>query len=84
MIIGIGILAVCAVLATIVAVGYGYYRFNQINKTSVSLTKVGADKPQNYLVVGSDSRDGLDKSDPNYKAFVAGSTAPVRSTPTRS
>ncbi len=68
-IIGIGILAVCAVLATIVAVGYGYYRFNQINKTSVNLTKVGANKPQNYLVVGSDTRDGLDKSDPDYKSF---------------
>ena len=72
-VIGIGILAVCAILATIVAVGYGYYRFNQINKTDVTLTKVGANKPQNYLVVGSDSRDGLDKSDPDYKAFVAGS-----------
>ena len=72
-IIGIGILAVCAILATIMAVGYGYYRFNQINKADVTLTKVGANKPQNYLVVGSDSRDGLDKSDPDYKAFVHGS-----------
>lgn len=72
-VIGTGILAICAILATIVAVGYGYYRFNQINKTDVTLTKVGANKPQNYLVVGSDSREGLDKSDPDYKAFVHGS-----------
>ncbi|MGZ4706598.1 MAG: LCP family protein [Acidimicrobiales bacterium] len=71
-IIAVGILAVFAIVAAIVAVGYGYYRFNQINKTSVSLTKVGANKPQNYLVVGSDTRDGLDKSDPDYKAFVDG------------
>jgi LCP family protein required for cell wall assembly len=71
-ILAVGILALCAVLATIVAVGYGYYRFNQINKTSVSLTKVGADKPQNYLVVGSDTREGLSKDDPDYRGFNAG------------
>ena len=71
-VIGVGILAVFAVLAAISAVGYGYYRFNQINRTNVSLSKAGADKPQNYLVVGSDTRDGLDKSDPDYRSFVDG------------
>jgi LCP family protein required for cell wall assembly len=68
-ILAAGVLALCAVVAAIATVGYGYYRFSQINKTSVSLTKVGADKPQNYLVVGSDTRDGLDKSDPDYSKF---------------
>jgi LCP family protein required for cell wall assembly len=71
-IIGVGILAVGAVIATIVAVGYGYYRFNQINKTSVNLTKVGADKPQNFLIVGSDTRDGLSEDDPDYAGFNHG------------
>ena len=71
-VLGIGVLALFAIVAAIAAMGYGYYRFNQINRTNVSLSKVGADKPQNYLVVGSDTRDGIAKSDPDYKSFNAG------------
>ena len=84
-ILGVGVLVVLAILAGIAAVGYGYYRFNQINKEKLSLTKAGANKPQNYLIVGSDSRDAVDKSDPNYRAFVQqGRRRPGRSAPTRS
>ena len=73
LILGTGILALVAILAAIAVVGYGWYQFNQINKEKLSLAKAGSNDPQNILVVGSDSRDVVDKSDPNYKAFKGGS-----------
>jgi LCP family protein required for cell wall assembly len=66
----VGVVVVLGILATIAAVGYGIFRFNQINKEKLSLSKAGASEPQNYLIVGSDSRASVDKSDPNYAAFV--------------
>jgi len=74
-ILGVGIVTVVAIAAAVAAVGYGIFRFNQINKEKLSLTKVGASEPQNFLIVGSDSRDSVDKSDPDYKAFKGGSEA---------
>ena len=69
-ILGLGVVVVLAILAGIAAVGYGYFRFNQINKEKLSLSKAGASEPQNYLIVGSDSRSSVEKGDPNYKAFL--------------
>jgi polyisoprenyl-teichoic acid--peptidoglycan teichoic acid transferase len=77
-ILGVGVVVVLGIVAGIAAIGYGIFRFNQINKEKLSLSKVGAGEPQNYLIVGSDSRDSIDKSDPNYKAF-GGSTGGQRS-----
>ena len=73
LILGTGILVLVAILAAIAVVGYGWYQFNQINKEKLSLSKAGSNEPQNILVVGSDSRDVVDKTDPNYKAFKGGS-----------
>ena len=73
LILGTGILALVAIVAAIAVVGYGWYQFNQINKEKLSLAKAGSDQPQNILVVGSDNRDVVDKTDPNYKAFKGGS-----------
>ena len=69
-ILGVGVVVVLGIVAGIAAVGYGIFRFGQINKENLSLSKAGASEPQNYLIVGSDSRDSVDKSDPNYRAFV--------------
>jgi LCP family protein required for cell wall assembly len=74
-IIGVGIVVLVAIVAGVAAVGYGLFRFNQINKEKLSLTKVGASEPQNFLIVGSDSRASIDKSDPDYKAFNGGGEA---------
>ena len=74
----------CAILAGIVAVGYGYYRFNQINKEKLSLTKVGANEPQNYLIVGSDSRDGSTRATRTTRRSSRRADGTGRSAPTRS
>ncbi len=73
LILGTGVLVLVVIVAGIGVVGYGWYQFNQINKEKLSLSQAGANEPQNILVVGSDSRDVVDKSDPNYKAFKGGS-----------
>jgi len=75
-ILGLGIFIVVAILAGVAAAGYGYWRFNQINKEKLSLSKVGASEPQNFLVVGSDSREALQKGDPDYNAFNGRNEAP--------
>ena len=69
MIIGVGIVAIFGVLAAIAAVGYGWFRFSQIDKKNLNLASAASNKPQNYLVVGSDSRAVVEKGDPNYAAF---------------
>ena len=63
-------MGVALVLVAIVAfVGYGWYRYNQINREDLDLaSSVGG--VQNFLIVGSDSRSVVDKSDPNASAFL--------------
>ena len=68
-----GVVLVLAILAALGTVGYGWWRFNQINKEKLTLSKAASGEPQNILIVGSDNRDVVDKNDPNYKAFKGGS-----------
>lgn len=68
--LGIGIVVVMAVLAVVGVVGYGWYRFNQIHREDLQLTEAAADGPQNYLIVGSDSRSVVSKSDADASAFL--------------
>jgi len=72
LIIGAGIVVVLAIIAGLATAGYAWWQFNQINKENLSLSKAGANEPQNILVVGSDSRDVVDKTDPNRGRFTGG------------
>jgi polyisoprenyl-teichoic acid--peptidoglycan teichoic acid transferase len=66
---------VVAILAVVAVVGYGYYRYNQIGREDLALADtVGS--AQNFLIVGSDTRAVVDKSDPNYKAFGPDNSPP--------
>lgn len=60
-------------LATVV--GYTYWRYNQIHRIDLGLHSAAAGAPQNYLIVGSDSRSAVAKNDPNAGAFL-GAGAP--------
>lgn len=59
-----------AFLVGAIVVGYGYWRYGQINRVDLGLTGAGAGQPQNYLLVGSDTRAGISESDPNAGAFL--------------
>lgn len=66
---GVAIVVVIAVLAVAGAVGYGWYRYSQIGHAALSLDSPSG-SVQNILIVGSDSRAAVDRSDPDSSAFL--------------
>jgi polyisoprenyl-teichoic acid--peptidoglycan teichoic acid transferase len=59
--VGCSLLLVLMVVATTAGYGYVHYRFGQIRSVKVQgLRRAASGKPLNILVVGSDSRAGLD------------------------
>ncbi|MCU1452380.1 MAG: cell envelope-related transcriptional attenuator [Acidimicrobiales bacterium] len=70
------VLAVGALLSVVLVVaaaglGWGYWQFNNISRANVALSDVASGGPQNYLLVGSDSRAGGDPIDPSAKGGPA-------------
>jgi LCP family protein required for cell wall assembly len=72
--VAVGALAVLAVVAAAVA-GYGWWTYRKVDRVELDLAQVVAEGPQNYLVIGSDSRAEIDSSDPNA-AVMLGDEAP--------
>jgi polyisoprenyl-teichoic acid--peptidoglycan teichoic acid transferase len=59
--VGCSVLLAFMVVLTTAGYGYVHYRFGQIRSVKVpGLRKAGSGRPMNLLVVGSDSRAGLD------------------------
>lgn len=69
-----GVLAAMGCLLAALYVGVTIDKFNQIERVEASelTTGVSDDEPQNFLIVGSDSREVIDSSDPNAAVFVGG------------
>ncbi len=74
-VIGTGIVVVLAIVGAVAAVGYSEWRFSQLHKEKLKLAKPVSGVPQNYLIVGSDSRSVIAKSDPDYAVFKGGKDA---------
>jgi LCP family protein required for cell wall assembly len=72
LLLGGGLGLVVAVLVALAGIGYVWYRYNQIGREDLSLDEAVANQPQNFLIVGSDTRDVVDENDPNAKAFLDG------------
>jgi len=66
--VGIGVVVLVA-LGVATAAGYGWYRYNQIHRDSLALAS-SSGGVQNFLIVGSDSRETVSKSDANSSAFL--------------
>jgi polyisoprenyl-teichoic acid--peptidoglycan teichoic acid transferase len=75
LVIAVGLLVVLAILGTVAAVGYSEWRFSQVHKEKLKLAHSVSGVPQNYLIVGSDSRSIIAANDPDYKLFKGGSDA---------
>ena len=68
--LGLGGLSCLVLLALATGVGYLNYRFGQLTRFDVSIDVPPASgEPRNYLLVGSDSRAGLDDDDPANAMF---------------
>ena len=86
--VGCSLLLVFLVVATTAGYGYVHYRFGQISSVDVpGLHKSSSGRPFNLLVVGSDSREGLDDADGSRYGDVGGqrndTTLVVRVEPAR-
>ena len=52
------------------AILFAGWELSSIDRHDLTLAEVGADQPQNYLVVGSDSRQDIAAGDPDASAFL--------------
>ncbi len=69
MLLGFGVVAVVVLVAAGGVLGYGWYRFNQIGQEDLALAE-SLGGPQNFLIVGSDSRDVVADGDADADAFL--------------
>lgn len=72
-VLGLGIVVVVGCLLGAAGVSYGWWRLNQIDRQDLSLSASNGG-PQNYLIVGSDSRSVVSKKDADAGAFLNGET----------
>jgi LCP family protein required for cell wall assembly len=69
----VGTLVTLSCLAAAGAVAYARLRFEQIPRYGdISLVSAASGAPENFLLVGSDSRESLDEDDPGSAAFFDG------------
>ncbi|HUW01530.1 MAG TPA: LCP family protein [Acidimicrobiales bacterium] len=66
--IGVVVALVCMLGAA--GVVYAYVRYSSITRYDVALPPAAEGEPRNFLLVGSDSREGLDPTDADYAGFV--------------
>lgn len=76
--IAVGVAGVVAVLALIAGAGavWGLWSFASIERVDLDLAQIEPTEPQNFLVVGSDSRADVSEDDPNAGGML-GEDAPT-------
>ena len=71
LVVAVGCVVVALSLGSATAVGYLGLRFGQIDRVhNLRLQQQAAGQPANYLLVGTDSRAGIDVSDPDAGGFL--------------
>lgn len=75
--------AVLALVCVVAAVGLGYvaWKLSRVERLGDvgDLVDAASGEPENYLVVGSDSRESVDRDDPDAGAFLNGDSGGRRS-----
>jgi LCP family protein required for cell wall assembly len=61
------------------ALAYGLWRVEHITHYQVETIPAADGEPENYLIVGSDSRESVDPDDPNADVFLNGESGGARS-----
>lgn len=70
LVLALGSVATVVVLLVASVVGYFNWRLGQIDRIDLGLAETEAGEPQNYLIVGSDSREGIDGTDMDTGGFL--------------
>ena len=60
------------------AAAYGWWNYQQVERTTLDLAASAPREPQNFLVIGSDSREDLSPDDPNAAVFTGDGAPPGR------
>lgn len=71
---GVGVVVIVLLMAAVVA--YGAAKLSNISREDVDLAEALQGGPENYLVVGSDTREVVKASDADASAFLGGGTDP--------
>ncbi len=74
---GVFVTMTCALAAT--GLAYGAWKFEQVDHYQVELVQAASGAPENFLIVGSDSRDAIDPDDPDAAVFLNGESGGARS-----
>jgi LCP family protein required for cell wall assembly len=77
LLVGGGVGLVIVILCAVAGVGYVWYRYNQIQREDLELDEAVAKEPQNYLIVGSDTREVVEEGDEDYDAFLGDDSEPA-------
>ncbi len=67
---GVGAILVVAAVVAGAGAAWGLWSFNRIERVALDLTQREPTEPQNFLVVGSDSRDVIDEDHPNADGIL--------------
>jgi LCP family protein required for cell wall assembly len=67
-----GAVVAFACLVGAAGVAYGTWQLGRVQRYPVDLIEAASGTPENYLIVGSDSRDNIDPEDPDAGAFLDG------------
>ena len=71
-ILSLGVFAVMGCLSAVAFIGWQAWKLDQIEREDVDLVSASEMEPQNWLIVGSDSREVIAKDDPNAAVFHGG------------
>jgi LCP family protein required for cell wall assembly len=76
-VLALGVTVVASVLAAVAFVGWQAWKLDHIRRENLQLADYGLDEPQNWLIVGSDSRAVVDPDDPTADLFLGGGAQPT-------
>src|SRR3546814_12946916 len=69
LVLGVAVVLTCT--ASAVAAAYFGFRWSQIDRVDgIDIAAAAAGEPANYLIVGTDSRAGIDADDPDASGFL--------------
>ncbi|HYO19559.1 MAG TPA: LCP family protein, partial [Dermatophilaceae bacterium] len=76
----IGSLSVVVIVGLVAVAGtaWGLWSFSRLKREDLNLAAASGDEPRNYLVIGSDSRDGIEKGSAGSGAMLGKDAPPGR------
>ena len=78
-VIGTGLFVAFTCVLTATGLAYGTWKFDQVEHYQVELVRAADGAPENFLIVGTDSRDAIDPDSPEANLFLNGESGGSRS-----